>query len=132
MLRIYNTLTRRKEEFQTLEPGKVKMYVCGVTVYNDAHVWTAESDAARRNKWRASLGKLRDMDPRVVIPGHCSPEKLNLEDASGIDYTLRYLDVYEEVLATAKTGDELVDGVQSQFPGVKAIDYGLHWQARPF
>src|SRR5512147_3188501 len=43
MLRIYNTLTRKKEEFQTLEPGKVKMYVCGVTVYNDAHVGHAMS-----------------------------------------------------------------------------------------
>ena len=38
MLRVYNTLTRKKEEFQTLEPGKVKMYVCGVTVYSDAHI----------------------------------------------------------------------------------------------
>ncbi|GAB4454193.1 MAG: cysteine--tRNA ligase [Anaerolineales bacterium] len=43
MLRIYNTLTRKKEEFQTLEPGVVKMYVCGVTVYNDAHVGHAMS-----------------------------------------------------------------------------------------
>ncbi|HXF86344.1 MAG TPA: cysteine--tRNA ligase [Anaerolineales bacterium] len=43
MIRIYNTLTRKKEEFQTLEPGIVKMYVCGVTVYNDAHVGHAMS-----------------------------------------------------------------------------------------
>jgi cysteinyl-tRNA synthetase len=38
MLRVYNTLSRKKEEFQTLEPGVVKMYVCGVTVYSDAHI----------------------------------------------------------------------------------------------
>ncbi len=43
MLRIYNTLTRKVEEFQTLEPGKVKMYVCGVTVYNEAHIGHAMS-----------------------------------------------------------------------------------------
>jgi cysteinyl-tRNA synthetase len=43
MLRVYNTLTRKKEEFQTLEPGVVKMYVCGVTVYSDAHVGHAMS-----------------------------------------------------------------------------------------
>jgi cysteinyl-tRNA synthetase len=43
MIRIYNTLTRKKEELQTLEPGVVKMYVCGVTVYNDAHVGHAMS-----------------------------------------------------------------------------------------
>ncbi len=43
MLKIYNTLSRKTEEFQTLELGKVKMYVCGVTVYNDAHVGHAMS-----------------------------------------------------------------------------------------
>ncbi|MFO3795812.1 MAG: cysteine--tRNA ligase, partial [Anaerolineales bacterium] len=43
MLRIYNTLTRQKEEFQPLEPGIVKMYVCGPTVYADAHVGHAMS-----------------------------------------------------------------------------------------
>jgi len=43
MLRVYNTITRKKEEFQTLEPGLVKMYVCGVTVYSDAHVGHAMS-----------------------------------------------------------------------------------------
>lgn len=43
MLHIYNTLTRKKEEFKTIEPGKVRMYVCGVTVYSDAHVGHAMS-----------------------------------------------------------------------------------------
>jgi cysteinyl-tRNA synthetase len=37
-LRVYSTLSRKKEEFTTLEPGKVRMYVCGVTVYSKAHV----------------------------------------------------------------------------------------------
>jgi len=38
VLQIYNTLTRRKEEFKPLEPGKVKMYVCGITTYDYCHV----------------------------------------------------------------------------------------------
>src|SRR5215203_2111544 len=37
-LRIYNTLTRQKEPFETIEPGIVRMYVCGVTPYASAHV----------------------------------------------------------------------------------------------
>lgn len=37
-LRLYNTLTRQKEEFQPIEPGKVRMYSCGLTVYNYAHI----------------------------------------------------------------------------------------------
>ena len=40
-MKIYNTLTRRKEEFVNLEPGKVKMYVCGPTVYNLIHIGNA-------------------------------------------------------------------------------------------
>jgi glyoxylase-like metal-dependent hydrolase (beta-lactamase superfamily II) len=104
---------------------------CGTDiVYNDAHVWTAESNPARRNKWRACLKRLKKMKPRVVIPGHCSPEKLNLEDASGIDFTLRYLNLYDEVYTKAKTGDELVQMIERVFPDMKAIDFGLHWQAR--
>ena len=43
MIRLYNTLTRKKEDFQTLESNIVKLYVCGVTVYNDAHVGHAMS-----------------------------------------------------------------------------------------
>ncbi|MBV6450627.1 MAG: Cysteine--tRNA ligase [Anaerolineales bacterium] len=43
MIRLYNTLTRKKEDFVTLEPNRVKLYVCGVTVYNDAHVGHAMS-----------------------------------------------------------------------------------------
>ena len=42
-IKIYNTLSRKKENFETLEPGKVRMYVCGVTVYNKAHVGHAMS-----------------------------------------------------------------------------------------
>ena len=38
MLKVYNDLTRQKEEFQPLEPGKVRMYVCGMTVYDLCHL----------------------------------------------------------------------------------------------
>ncbi len=37
-LRVYNTLTRQKEDFQTVEPGRVRMYLCGPTVYKPAHI----------------------------------------------------------------------------------------------
>ena len=52
MLRLYNTLSRKKEAFETLEPGVVKMYVCGVNLYGPAHVGHALSytffDVVRR------------------------------------------------------------------------------------
>ncbi len=40
-MKIYNTLTRQKEEFVPLEPGKVKIYACGPTVYNFIHIGNA-------------------------------------------------------------------------------------------
>lgn len=52
MVKIYNTLTRQKETFEPIEPGKVKMYVCGPTVYNYIHIGNARStivfDTVRR------------------------------------------------------------------------------------
>jgi len=42
-LKIYNTLSRSKEDFKTLEPGKVRMYVCGPTVYAESHIGHAMS-----------------------------------------------------------------------------------------
>ena len=42
-LRIYNTLSRELEEFSPLQPGQVRMYVCGMTVYDYCHLGHARS-----------------------------------------------------------------------------------------
>ena len=41
MMQVFNTLTNKKEEFRTMEPNKVRMYVCGPTVYNFIHIGNA-------------------------------------------------------------------------------------------
>ena len=41
IMKIYNTLTRQKEEFVPIEPGKVKIYACGPTVYNYCLLYTS-------------------------------------------------------------------------------------------
>jgi Cysteinyl-tRNA synthetase len=46
MLKVFNTLTREKETFKSIEPGKVRMYVCGPTVYNYIHIGNARSAVA--------------------------------------------------------------------------------------
>ncbi|MCL5735761.1 MAG: MBL fold metallo-hydrolase [Actinobacteria bacterium] len=102
----------------------------------DSHVWTAESDTTRRSKWKAALRKLRDFGAGVVIPGHCSPEVFQQLTSTGwqgdacIDFTLGYLDAYEDVLSRAKTGEELVAGMEGLYPGMKTENFGLQWQAR--
>ncbi len=42
-LKIYNSLTKKKEDFKPVEKGKIKMYVCGMTVYSDAHIGHART-----------------------------------------------------------------------------------------
>jgi cysteinyl-tRNA synthetase len=75
-LRVYNTLSRKKEEFQTIEPGKVRMYVCGPTVYAKAHVGHAMSalvfDIIRRYlQFRGyevrHVMNYTDVDDKVII-----------------------------------------------------------------
>ena len=43
MIKIYDTMTRSLRDFVPLEEGKVKMYVCGPTVYNYIHIGNARS-----------------------------------------------------------------------------------------
>ncbi|HET8690996.1 MAG TPA: cysteine--tRNA ligase [Steroidobacteraceae bacterium] len=74
-LRIHNSLTGRKEAFEPLEPGHVRMYVCGITVYDHVHVGHARSqlafDVARR--WLAASGyrvtyvrNITDIDDKII------------------------------------------------------------------
>ena len=75
MLKIYNTLTREKEEFVPIEEGKVKMYVCGPTVYNYIHIGNARStvafDTVRRYlEYRgydvAYISNFTDVDDKII------------------------------------------------------------------
>jgi hypothetical protein len=50
-----------------------------------------------------------------------------------IDWSLKYLDNYEEVCNTARTATEMVEAMTRLYPDVKAEDFAIHWQARlPF
>jgi cysteinyl-tRNA synthetase len=74
-LRIYNTLSRALEEFSSLEPGHVRIYVCGVTVYDRPHIGNARSavafDVVRR--WLEASGlrvdfvrNITDIDDKMI------------------------------------------------------------------
>ena len=43
-MRFYNTMSNKIEEFKTIEDGKVKMYVCGPTVYSNVHLGNVRQD----------------------------------------------------------------------------------------
>ena len=74
-MRIYNTLTKRKEEFVPITPGEVKMYVCGPTVYNLIHIGNARPmivfDTVRRyfehRGYRVNyVSNFTDVDDKII------------------------------------------------------------------
>ena len=74
-LTLYNSLTRRKELFEPIEPGKVRMYCCGVTVYDYCHLGHARSyivwDTVRRYlQWRGFdvryVQNFTDIDDKIL------------------------------------------------------------------
>ena len=74
-LRIYNTLARAPQEFSPIEPGHVRMYVCGMTVYDLCHIGHARSvvafDVARRwleaSGWRVTFVRnITDIDDKII------------------------------------------------------------------
>ena len=52
-LRIYNTLTKQKELFEPVEPGKVGIYLCGPTVYKDSHIGHAVGPVQHARQFQA-------------------------------------------------------------------------------
>ena len=46
MLKIHNTLSQNKQEFKPIEPGKIRMYVCGITIYDYSHIGHARTFVA--------------------------------------------------------------------------------------
>jgi cysteinyl-tRNA synthetase len=74
-LRIHNTLTRALEDFSPIEPGHVRMYVCGITVYDLCHVGHARANIAfdlvqrwlRASGWRVTFVRnITDIDDKII------------------------------------------------------------------
>jgi len=99
-LRVYNTLTRKKEDFETLKPNEVSMYVCGPTVYDHAHVGHAMSslvfDFIRRYlEYRGFNVKhvmnYTDVDDKII-------QRALFEEIDAVDLAERYIVEYGQHL----------------------------------
>ena len=100
-MKIYNTLTKSKEEFIPLEEGKVKMYVCGPTVYNDIHIGNARPmivfDTVRRyfeyKGYEVNyVSNFTDVDDKII-------KKANEEGVTCEEITTRYIASVKEDMA---------------------------------
>ena len=137
MLRVYNTLTRKKEEFQTLEPGLVKMYVCGVTVYSDAHVGHAMSalvfDIIRRYlEYRGykvrHVMNYTDVDDKIINRANQlgeDPIKLAQRYIADYDQNLRDLNILPA--SSNPRATQTMDEIQAMVRGL--IDKGYAYAA---
>lgn len=99
-IEIYNTLTRRKEAFETIEPGLVRMYVCGVTVYDRAHIGHGMSvlvfDMIRRYlQYRGytvrHVQNFTDVDDKII-------NRANAEGRDPQALAQQYIDEFQEHL----------------------------------
>lgn len=75
MLKIYNSLSRKKESFEPIKPGKINLYVCGVTVYDFCHIghartYTAFDVIIRYLKWRGyqvtHVRNITDIEDKII------------------------------------------------------------------
>ena len=74
-------------------PGQ-RILIAGDVLFDDIHVYTAETDSKARAKWLDTLRKIRELKPSVVVPGH-SKVGAALDASTAVDFTERYLLVFE-------------------------------------
>lgn len=99
-IKVYNTLTKQKEEFVPITPGKANIYVCGVTPYNHPHVGNARPfvtwDVIRRFLEHEGydvthVQNFTDVDDKII-------NTANKEGVQWYDICNRYIDSYYEVM----------------------------------
>ena len=101
-IKLYNTLTKRKQEFEPIDPGCVTMYVCGPTVYSYAHIGNARPAVV----FDVLVRLLRREFPKVVYVRNLTDvdDKINAaaqEEGVAIDViTQRYTEIYHQDMAT--------------------------------
>src|SRR5438876_3731717 len=113
-------------------PGQ-RILIAGDVVFNNMHVYTAETDSKARGKWLNSLNKIRELKPSVVIPGH-SKVGAPLDASTAEDFTENYLLVFEEELKKAKDPDSLINTMKERFPSADlllAIERGAKANVKP-
>jgi glyoxylase-like metal-dependent hydrolase (beta-lactamase superfamily II) len=113
-------------------PGQ-RTLIAGDVVFNNMHVYTAETDSKAREKWLNSLNQIRELKPSVVIPGH-SKVGASLDARTAVDFTENYLLVFEEELNKAKDPDSLINAMKERFPSADlllAIERGAKANAKP-
>jgi glyoxylase-like metal-dependent hydrolase (beta-lactamase superfamily II) len=113
-------------------PGQ-RILISGDVLFNNMHVYTAETDSKARGKWLNSLQEIRELKPSVVIPGH-SKAGAPLDASSAVDFTENYLLVFDEELKKAKGPGTFIDAMKERFPSADlllALERGAKANVKP-
>src|SRR5882757_5840657 len=113
-------------------PGQ-RILIAGDVLFNDMHVYTAETDSKARAKWLDTLRKVRELKPSVVVPGH-SKVGAALDASTAVDFTERYLLAFNEELKTAKDPEGLINAMKEKFPSaglLLALERGAKANVKP-
>lgn len=126
-MRLFNTLTNKKEEFKPIEEGKVSIYICGPTVYNHAHIGNTRPmivfDVLRRTfEYLGNdvtfVSNYTDVDDKII-------KAAKAEDITEKELTDKYIKAYEDVRAglniedptykprVTETMTEIIDFIQA-------------------
>ncbi|HQX26449.1 MAG TPA: cysteine--tRNA ligase [Alphaproteobacteria bacterium] len=107
-LRLYNSLTRKKEEFTPLDPSHVRVYACGPTVYNYAHIGNARMAVV----FDLLANVLRSIYPKVT-------------------YVSNITDVDDKIMVAAKESGEAIDVITRKFEKIYNEDMAALGVAKP-
>ena len=135
-LKIFNTITKKKEEFKPIEPGKIKMYLCGPTVYNYFHIGNARPlimfDVFRRYlKYRGFdvrfVVNITDIDDKIIKKAN--EEKLSISDVAA-KFTQAYFDDTDKLcIERPDISPRATDHVNDMIKTIqKLIDHGFAYQ----
>ncbi len=148
MLQIFNTLTRKKENFEPIKPGEVSMYVCGPTVYNYIHIGNARSavafDTIRRYfEYRGYkvnyVSNFTDVDDKMINAArdnHTTVQAIADKYIEAFNEDMKALNVSKNIVHPRATENikEIIDFVQSLEKEGYAynVDGNVYYRARKF
>jgi glyoxylase-like metal-dependent hydrolase (beta-lactamase superfamily II) len=103
----------------------IGLVVAGDAVYNDVHVYLAESDPDRRKAWSAAIDTIEALDPRAVISGHKRAGRA--DDPHTLEETRQYIRDFDRIDAATTTARDLYDQMLAIHPD--RVNPGVLWMS---
>jgi hypothetical protein len=111
------------DQTTVLHIPSIDLVVAGDVVYNDVHLYLAESDHDKRMEWIRALDTVDALHPRTVVAGHKRPGRA--DDPKTVEETRAYIHDFDRLAARAGTAVELYERMLSLYPD--RINPGVLW-----